>query len=67
VIDEEAEANAFAMELLMPKQMVIQEVRRIGYSLGDDHKLRLLAARFQVPLDIMAVRIGAIAAEEGKL
>jgi Zn-dependent peptidase ImmA (M78 family) len=64
--DEEAreiEANAFAMELLMPEQFVRDEVRKMGgIDICDDAAIAKLAKIFRVPMAAMAVRLGEIRA-----
>ena len=58
---EEAEANAFAMELLMPEQFVRQEVRKFkSFDLCNSKHVAELAKKFQVPESIMAMRIGQL-------
>lgn len=58
---QEQEANAFAMELLMPEGFVRAEVQTLGgVDLCDDRKLKKLAAIFQVPLAVMAIRLTEI-------
>jgi Zn-dependent peptidase ImmA (M78 family) len=57
----ESEANAFAMALLMPEEMIRKEVRKLkGIDLCDDTKIRILAKKFQVPLTLMSLRLGQI-------
>lgn len=59
--EADQEANQFAMALLMPEEWVRKEVRKIGpIDLCDDQKLKALANKFQVPLTLMAIRIGQI-------
>lgn len=58
---EEAEANQFAMELLMPTQFVRDEVAKLkGGDIADDKFIKLLAAKFQVPVGIMGIRLGQV-------
>lgn len=57
----EAEANAFAMALLMPAEFVRAEVKKMGgIDIEDETKLKKLAAKFRVSVPIMAVRLGQI-------
>jgi Zn-dependent peptidase ImmA (M78 family) len=57
----EEEANLFAMCLLMPEQLVRQEVEKMGgFSLADDESIKHLAKVFDVPLTAMAVRLSQI-------
>lgn len=53
----EAEANQFAMALLMPGEMVRQEIEKMGGVdlLGDD--IEQLADTFRVTPELMAMRI----------
>lgn len=57
--DMEREANQFAMELLMPEQMVIDAVCNFhdGFDLTNDDDVQNLAERFVVPASAMAIRI----------
>ena len=58
---QEREANQFAMELLMPREMVITEVNKLGdVDLCDDRWVKRLADKFRVPQTIMAMRIGQV-------
>jgi len=59
---EDAEANHFAMCLLMPRAFVEQEVRAMGgVDVADDAQMRVLARRFGVPVTLMAMRLGQLA------
>jgi Zn-dependent peptidase ImmA (M78 family) len=58
---EDAEANLFAMELLMPEQFVRKEVSKIkGFDILEDNHMKQLANKFKVPTSIMAIRFGQI-------
>lgn len=58
---QEAEANQFAMALLMPEEMLRAEVQKLGgIDLCDDSKVKALAKKFQVPQTLMAIRIGQV-------
>jgi Zn-dependent peptidase ImmA (M78 family) len=65
--EQEAEANSFAMALLMPADLLREDVRRLGgVDLCDDAKVKLLAKRYQVPLTLMAIRLGQLLDPEHK-
>lgn len=58
---EDAEANAFAMALLMPEKFVRDEVRKMKYfDICNDKHIESLARKFKVPVSIMAMRIGQL-------
>lgn len=59
--EQEAEANLFAMHLLMPEDMVRREMRRMkSFDMADDKAIARLAKTFQVPQSIMAMRLGML-------
>lgn len=60
----EREANLFAMLLLMPKQLLIKEIKAMNLDLSSDEGLIMLAKKFDVPLTAMAVRIGLLKRNE---
>jgi Zn-dependent peptidase ImmA (M78 family) len=54
----EGEANAFAMELLMPTKFVKDEMaKRPQFDLTNDKHVKELAEVFQVPIGIMVKRL----------
>lgn len=53
---EEDEANLFAMFLLIPKQFLIKDLEN-GIDLADSKALEVLAKKYGVPLNAMAMRI----------
>lgn len=58
---EDAEANHFAISLLLPKDMVRQEVRAMGgVDIADDADVKMLARKFGVSISLMAFRIGQL-------
>lgn len=59
----EAEANAFAMELLMPHDWIVRDAANID--LCDDAAIAKLAKRYRVPAATMAIRIGEVRALDG--
>lgn len=59
--DMEAEANAFAMELLMPEHLLIADIRKLGWiDIEDDLKVHKLAKRYQVTDAVMVVRLAQL-------
>lgn len=56
---QEAEANLFAMALLMPEELVRKELAK-GIDIAEDEEIKKLAKKFQVPIGLMAIRIGQI-------
>ena len=61
-ITEEAEANQFAMCLLMPEDFVRREVKKMGgnFDIEDTKSAKQLADKFKVSLPIMMIRLGQI-------
>lgn len=58
---QEAEASYFARCLLMPKNLILEEINTMPkFSLLDDLQVHILAKRFQVNDSMMAYRIGEI-------
>lgn len=59
---EEKEANLFAMALLMPEDLVRQEVSKMNTPLDlcDDKSIKRLADKFKVSKALMAVRLGQL-------
>lgn len=53
----EIEANYFAANLLMPKQMVIDAVNKLDYLDDDDDNIKKLADLFQVSVSAMTYRL----------
>ena len=57
----DAEANYFAMCLLMPEEWVRREVKRMGIvDIEDDKKMKKLADKFKVSVTMMTIRLGQI-------
>ena len=55
------EANAFSMELLMPADWLRADIESIGgIDIEDDTKLIMLAKKYRVSLQVMAIRIGEL-------
>jgi Zn-dependent peptidase ImmA (M78 family) len=54
---QEVEANAFAAALLMPAQLVREEIKRQDFDLDDDDDLHELARRFKVSASAMSNRL----------
>lgn len=57
----EHEANLFAMELLMPFDFVVKDMK--GLDLTDDQEIERLANRYRVPRGVMAMRIADVRTE----
>lgn len=57
----EAEANAFAMELLMPFDWIVRDAS--GIDLCDERAVEKLAKKYRVAPTVMAVRIGEVRRE----
>jgi len=57
----QAEANAFAMELLMPADWLRADIEKLGgIDIEDDAALTKLAKKYRVSMQVMAVRIGEL-------
>ncbi len=55
------EANAFAMELLMPADWLRADIEKMGgIDLTDDAALAKLAKKYRVSPQVMAIRIGEL-------
>lgn len=61
---KEAEANAFAMELLMPREWLLADIKKLGgVDIEDERAMARLAKKYGVSLTVMALRIGQLAGE----
>lgn len=58
---QDMEANAFAMELLMPFDWIVRDAADL--CLTDDAGIAKLAKRYRVPTSVMAVRVGEVRRE----
>lgn len=59
-LERDREANLFAFELLMPKEMVIREallLRPYGFDLVDDQAVEVLSNKFVVSEQMMIIRL----------
>lgn len=57
----EDEANAFAMELLMPTDWLLADVRTMGgFDICDDEKIAKLAVKYKVPVTLLTLRLGML-------
>ena len=57
-IKQEREANAFAAALLMPKDLLVKEIKKLSFDLGgDDDMISELAQIFNVSTQAMAYRM----------
>jgi Zn-dependent peptidase ImmA (M78 family) len=59
---KEIEANRFAAELLVPREFLIAEIRGRIVDVEDEEVVAELARTFQVSPQMMAIRIGELAA-----
>lgn len=60
----EQEASQFAMELLMPKDFVITEMKKIpNFDFMNDRDVRKLADKFKVVPAVMSMRLGQLMRE----
>lgn len=57
---EDAEANQFAMELLMPEDLLRAEIKKHPIDVCDEKAVKKLADKFRVPESVMAIRIGQL-------
>jgi Zn-dependent peptidase ImmA (M78 family) len=59
--DIDAEANAFAMELLMPTKFLLADLKAMGgVDITDDVQIGRLAKKYRVAVSLMAIRIGQL-------
>lgn len=59
VMDEEA--DLFAVELLMPKALLLEDIRKLGgIDIETDHRIESLAKRYRVSLQLMTMRLGQL-------
>ncbi len=57
----DAEANAFAMELLMPTEWLRADVIAMGgIDVEDESKMKKLAKRYRVSVPVMTLRLGQV-------
>jgi len=57
----DAEANAFAMELLLPEEWLRADVARMGgIDIEDEKRLKALAKKYRVSEPVMAIRLGQL-------
>lgn len=57
---DEIEANQFASELLMPKNLVMREIDKLPDDMDPEDAIRLLADRFQVSEQAMTLRLNRL-------
>lgn len=61
----DAEANEFALALLMPEHLLRADIARMGgIDLAEDGPIEKLAKRYQVPLAAMALRLSQLLATQ---
>lgn len=56
----EIEANAFAMELLMPEHLMREAIGTRGVDVEDEKRVAALAKKFRVSVPVMVLRIGEL-------
>lgn len=54
---QELEANAFAAAILMPKELLMREIKMHHFDLGDESAMKELAKLFNVSLQAMTFRM----------
>jgi Zn-dependent peptidase ImmA (M78 family) len=57
---KEIQANRFAASVLMPAQLVHQELETMHFDLADEEALSELAAKFEVSTQAMSIRLGSL-------
>lgn len=55
--NQELEANAFAAAILMPKELLMEEIKKHHFDLGDESAMKELAKLFSVSLQAMTFRM----------
>lgn len=60
----EIEANAFASELLMPRDLLVAEMGGVPVDVEDDAQVEVLAKRFKVSTHAMRVRLLGLLSEQ---
>jgi len=55
----ENEANVFAVCLLIPEKLIMEDLKK-GFDLGDDKTMRDLCKKYDVPLNALAFRISLL-------
>ena len=58
-IDVEKEANIFALCILMPREMIIEDLRK-GLDLGSDDDLKMLCEKYGVTSTALTARISLL-------
>lgn len=63
--DIEDEANAFAMELLMPEKFLRADIKKLGVKLDfvDGSEVEKLAKLYRVSVSLMTFRLGRLSAK----
>lgn len=62
----QAEANAFAMELLMPEDWLRADIAKLGgVDIEDTTTVATLAKRYKVSVPVMTLRLGELLASNG--
>lgn len=64
----EHEANIFALFLLMPRDILMDELIKLnGIDLSDGKDLQLICKKFQVSLTALAVRLALLSKSDRKI
>jgi Zn-dependent peptidase ImmA (M78 family) len=63
--EQDREANAFAMALLMPEDWLLDDIDELGgIDVESDEKIKRLAKRYHVSEQMMTLRIGQLLAQQ---
>jgi Zn-dependent peptidase ImmA (M78 family) len=57
---QEWEANEFAACILMPEELVINEMKKIQIDYADDAWIKKLADKFEVSVSAMSIRLSRL-------
>lgn len=57
---EEIQANSFAAALLMPEELIRQELKTMHFDMGNEDALFQLASKFEVSSQAMSIRLGSL-------
>lgn len=56
----EIEANRFAAALLIPKDLLIEEIMKLHFDLASESAMKALAEKFSVSTQAMSIRLGQL-------
>ena len=57
---QEIQANSFAASLLMPEDLLLQELERMRFDMVDEDALIQLSDKFEVSTQAMSIRLGGL-------